>query len=223
MKKWARQNNKIACNLYHQCFISYLPSHYWVEILTHDCLLLNNTELLFPNFYYFKCELPPLMLSLGHNCENRLHYFKHNIRLAVCYYHVTYYTFQNESTLYSCLNVKELLARNRRDIWSLSDCNGIRTYNHLVRKQSLNHLAKLVIMASLDKRLNGWVFVYELSCCELESRCCHLRLALEKLWAYWSWYKKYNIMLIKKSVFVFYVGETGLYSNYYVFKYLKHF
>ena len=26
------------------------------------------------------------------------------------------YTFQNESTLYSCLNVKELLARNRREI-----------------------------------------------------------------------------------------------------------
>ena len=34
---------------------------------------------------------------------------------TVCYYHVTY-TFQSESTLYSCLNVKELLARNKRDI-----------------------------------------------------------------------------------------------------------
>ena len=31
-------------------------------------------------------------------------------------YHVTY-TFQSESTLYSCLNVKELLAWKRRDIW----------------------------------------------------------------------------------------------------------
>ena len=27
--------------------------------------------------------------------------------------------------------------------------------------------------------LNGWVFVYELSCCEFESRCCHLEI-LEK-------------------------------------------
>ena len=34
---------------------------------------------------------------------------------AVCSCHVTY-TFQSESTLYSCLNVKELLARNRREI-----------------------------------------------------------------------------------------------------------
>ena len=35
--------------------------------------------------------------------------------LTVCYYHVTY-AFQSESTLYSCLNVKELLARSRREI-----------------------------------------------------------------------------------------------------------
>ena len=49
--------------------------------------------------------------------------------LNVCSYHVTY-AFRSESTLYSCLNVKELLARNRREIWSLSDCNGTRTHNH---------------------------------------------------------------------------------------------
>ena len=36
-------------------------------------------------------------------------------RMTVCSYHVTY-AFQSESTLYSCLNVKELLARNRREI-----------------------------------------------------------------------------------------------------------
>ena len=34
-------------------------------------------------------------------------------------------------------------SRNRRDIWSLSDCNGIRTHNHLVRKRTLNYLMKL--------------------------------------------------------------------------------
>ena len=43
---------------------------------------------------------------------------------------------RSKSTLYSCLNVKELLARNRREIWSLSDCNWTGT-------QTLNHLAKL--------------------------------------------------------------------------------
>ena len=34
---------------------------------------------------------------------------------TVSFYHVTY-AFQSESTLYSCLNVKELLARSRREI-----------------------------------------------------------------------------------------------------------
>ena len=46
---------------------------------------------------------------------------------------------QSESTLYSCLNVKELLARSRREIWSWSDCNWTRTQNHLVLKRTLNH------------------------------------------------------------------------------------
>ena len=61
--------------------------------------------------------------------------------MTVCSCHVTY-AFQGESTLYSCLNVKELLARSMREIWRLSDCNWTRTQNHLVRKRTLNHLAK---------------------------------------------------------------------------------
>ena len=56
--------------------------------------------------------------------------------------HVTY-AFQSESTLYSCLNVKELLAQNRREIWSLSDCKWTRTHNQLVHKRRLNYLTKL--------------------------------------------------------------------------------
>ena len=64
------------------------------------------------------------------------------VQLTVCYYHVTY-AFQSESALYSCLNIKELLVQNRRHIWSLSDCNGIRTDNHVVRKQTIKHLHKL--------------------------------------------------------------------------------
>ena len=72
--------------------------------------------------------------------------------LTVCYYHVTY-TFLSESTLYSCLHVKELLARNRRDIWSLSDSNGNWTHPHLVCKQTLNHLVKVAKV--FDYELNG--------------------------------------------------------------------
>ena len=49
--------------------------------------------------------------------------------------------------IYSCLNFKELLARNRRDIWSLIDSNKIWIHNHLVPKQTLNHLVKLASLA----------------------------------------------------------------------------
>ena len=68
--------------------------------------------------------------------------------MAVCYYHVTY-AFHSESTLYSCLNVKGLLARNRWYTWSLSDSNGIQAHN-------------------------DWVFAYGLSGCVFQSHCCRL-------------------------------------------------
>ena len=75
--------------------------------------------------------------------RHTLKYFKKKlIFFIVCSSHVTY-AFQSESKLYSCLNVKKLLARNRREIWSLSDYNWTRTQNHLVRKRTLNHLVKL--------------------------------------------------------------------------------
>ena len=66
----------------------------------------------------------------------------HQANLNAFSYHITY-AFQSESTRYSCLNVKELLARNRCETGSLSECNWTRTHNHLVHKQTLNHLAKL--------------------------------------------------------------------------------
>ena len=60
-----------------------------------------------------------------------------------------------------CLNVKEVLARSRRHIWSLSDSKWIRTHNHLVRKRTLNHLAKLASLAKwLSVRLRTkWLWV----------------------------------------------------------------
>ena len=50
---------------------------------------------------------------------------------------------QREPTFSSYLNVKELLAQNRHHIWNLSDCKETHTHKHLVRKQTLNYLAKL--------------------------------------------------------------------------------
>ena len=84
----------------------------------------------------------------------------YTVNLTVCYYHVTY-AFQSESTLYSCLNVKELLARNRGDIWRLSDSNGIRTHNHLVCKRTLTSLGKLLRISLRTKWL--WVRIPLLS------------------------------------------------------------
>ena len=65
------------------------------------------------------------------------------VHLTVCCDHVTY-AFQSEFTLYSCMNIKELLAPNRRDISSLGDSNGTWTHNRSVRKWVVNNLAKLV-------------------------------------------------------------------------------
>lgn len=52
-------------------------------------------------------------------------------------------SFQSESAMHSCLNLKKLNARNRYDVWNVSDGSGIRTHNHLLHKQRLNHLSKL--------------------------------------------------------------------------------
>ena len=57
------------------------------------------------------------------------------VHMTVCSCHVTY-AFRSESTLYSCLSVKELLAQSRIKIWGWSDWTVWP---------------------------NGWVFVYELS------------------------------------------------------------
>ena len=57
-----------------------------------------------------------------------------------------------------CLNAKDVISECH--IWRLTDSNEIRSYNHLLRIWTLNHLAKLA-----NGCLNGWVFVYELSGC----------------------------------------------------------
>ena len=92
--------------------------------------------------------------------------------VIVCFSHVTY-EFESESTLYSCLNVKEVLTRSRRHIWRLSDCNGTRTNNHLVRKRILNHLAKLA------KWLSSVVSTYLYGAFDCMFLSCHVRI--------WDW------------------------------------
>ena len=64
------------------------------------------------------------------------------MHLTVCCCHVMH-AFQSQSTIYSFLNVEKLLARRKREIWSLGDCKCALTQNHLIRKWTLNHLAQL--------------------------------------------------------------------------------
>ena len=76
------------------------------------------------------------------------------------------YAPYSKSTLYSCLSVKELLAWNRRDIWSLGDFNVNETPNHLIHKQTINHLAKLVkwFSCAVSTYLQGGVDCMFLKC-----------------------------------------------------------
>ena len=92
------------------------------------------------------------------------------VHLTVCYYHVTC-AFQSESSLYTCLNVRERLARNRHEIWSLSDCNWTRTHNHLVHKRTLNHLAKLA------KWFSCVVSIYLYGAFDSMLLSCHVRVS----------------------------------------------
>ena len=90
-----------------------------------------------------------------------------------------------------CLNVKQLLAQSRRHIWSLSDSNGIWSHNELVRKRTLNHLAKLAKWLHRPNWLSG---------CGFESRCWRLNykwlwhLPLHKIFHY-SYHTIMNIPL----------------------------
>ena len=70
-----------------------------------------------------------------------------------------------------CLNVKELLARSRRHFWSLIDSNVIRTHKYLVRKLTLNHLAKLA------KWLGCVVSTYLYGAFDWMLLSCHVRVS----------------------------------------------
>ena len=108
--------------------------------------------------------------------------------MTVYSYHVTY-AFQSESTLCSCLNVKELLARSRPETWNLSVCNGTRTHNHSVRKRTLNHLAKLAKWLScvVSTYLYGAFDCIFLSCHVRILECIHTKWLNVRLRNKWLW------------------------------------
>ena len=60
------------------------------------------------------------------------------------------------------MNLHSVIASASRssllDVWSWSDCNGIRTHNHLVYKQTLIHLVSLAKWLSVRLRTK-WLWV----------------------------------------------------------------
>ena len=91
------------------------------------------------------------------------------------------YAFHSEYTLYICLNVKELLARRRREICSWSDCNWAQTQNHLVLKWTLNHLVKLpkILSCVLSTYMYGAFHSIFWSCHVRVSEWIHTLYSLE--------------------------------------------
>ena len=80
------------------------------------------------------------------------------VHLTVCSCHVTY-AFQSESTLSSCLNVKELLARSRPAIWILWKLL-VDLRNLIARlKTSLFKLLELLVKPYNNKELFLWYLI----------------------------------------------------------------
>ena len=82
-----------------------------------------------------------------------------------CVFLKCHISVQSESILYDYLNVKEILARYRHDIWKLSGSNEIQTYSHLVFKRFSQtiHLPKRPVWP------NGRVYFYDLNGCGFDS------------------------------------------------------
>ena len=129
-KKKHRMGGAPPCTTPKTCTVQSFVTETWLPVLCPvgwTCwALVGNTR----KTYFEKFSKPI-------TSNNRIFFFfacaalyfssKHRT-LTVCSYHVMY-TFQSESTLCSCLNVKELPAWNRCDVWNLSDCNGIQLFS----------------------------------------------------------------------------------------------
>ena len=121
MRKISRSFNDINFSKY-----SY-PLYSTLLCKAESCLHLINTKkkTLLLRKLKFKCHITmqwTIKLSTRNSRSQQLIFMAIKTIMTVCSCHVTY-VFQSESILYSCLNVKELLARSRRKIWGLSDCN----------------------------------------------------------------------------------------------------
>ena len=118
---------------------------------------------------------------------------------------------QSEWTLYSWLNVKEPLARNRGNIWSLSDWNRTRPYNHLVRKRTIKHLAfiltfslKYIFHVLLLRKIEANFCLFPLT--YISNNRWKKKLFQENIWHIFPWRERFLL-----TSFCFYLlGKQNL-------------
>ena len=109
------------------------------------------------------------MIWLSSSLYSKCTVFKVNLCLYVIIMSCTSFRVNPHSI--ACLNIKELLAQSRCHICNLCESNEIRTQNHLVRKWTLNHLAKLAKWLSCVVS----TYLYDAFDCKLLS--CHARVS----------------------------------------------
>ena len=102
-----------------------------------------------------------------------------------------------------CLNVKELLAWSRCHIWGLNDSNRIPPHNHLVCKQTLNHLPKLVKWLSCYLNV-GCIWLYV---------CVHADMLQSN--QYWTRWGKRNFYEFVRGHPLMWSWINCLFSRYY--------
>ena len=125
---------------------------------------------------HWKVTLFFLSLALLHLYLMRIQ----TIYLLVCYYHVTY-EVQSESTLYSLPECQGTPCPKQASYLKFKwlPRNWIRTHNHLVREETLNHLAKWA------KWFSCFVSIYLYGAFNCMLLSCHIRVSG---WIYTLWF-----------------------------------
>ena len=123
---------------------------YWKMSFSFRGKLLTNVEIWHPSFSIWS------KASHSENIQNRY-------PLQICYPTSPFRAnpVHLESSKFSNTTGFELTTS--------SDCNETQIHNHIVRKRTLNPLAKL----GSYSWLNGWVSIYQIGGCGFESCCSH--------------------------------------------------
>ena len=100
-----------------------------------------------------------------------------------------------------------------RKWWNLSDCNGIRTHNHLVRKRTLSYLKRWNPISVLKTLRKWWCLFSVLTTLRIARKWWSSFSALISLKVVRKWWSFYSIKTFKKCKKVtkpFFSGHASL-------------